>query len=231
MSDQNVLTARGRKIVTESSSGTPLIYWEVITDDGVWKHAEGSDYIFSFVPNSWTDAEKKVGYEAFKAALEVPNKIKEAVKATSGTVVEEGVYIDDPDVMVKALNSIDGMAQTGDTSGEQQGDDYVADITTGFFQVILDGLGGDVTAMETYLTTQMGDFQMQLDKEHDFHHFGSVIGMVSVDTDFDVAVTTFKYVYSDLSTAAWVEQLSCSSQSKFSYDYKYEVIDFLYEPN
>ncbi|MGT0248007.1 hypothetical protein [Burkholderia pyrrocinia] len=231
MSDQTVLRARRRHVVTKSPSGTPVGYYEVVTDDGVWHHAEGSDFVFSFIPNVWTDAEKKIGHDAFVAALTIPNKIKAAVKAIVGSDVKEGLYIGEPDLMIQALNSIDGLAQTDDSSGEEQGDDYVADITTGFFQIILDGLDGDVTALKDYLTTSMGNFQMQLDKESDFQHFGSMIGMVSVDTDFDVAVTSFKYVYSGLATAQWIEQLSCSSVSKFSYDYKYEVVSFLYDPN
>ncbi|MXN75840.1 hypothetical protein GR157_13990 [Burkholderia sp. 4701] len=231
MSDQTIARARERKSVATSSLETPLTYYVTVTDDGTWIHAASSDFVFAYESNSLTSDEKKILGQAFEQALGIPNKIKKAVEKITGQAVAQGVYIGDFNLVINALNSIDGMAQTSENTGGDSGNRIVADITDNFFQIILSGLGGDVKPLQKYLTGQMQGFQAALSQNQNFQNFGTVIGTVSLVEGLDVPVTSFQYIYSNYTTAQWVEQLSCSSVEKQSYSYNYTDVTFLYDPN
>ncbi len=82
------------------------------TDDGMWMHAPGSDFLFAFIQNDWSPELKESVGSAFQTALTMSNKLKDAVKNTAGQTVLNGLYLLDQPSMTDAMNSIPGMGMT-----------------------------------------------------------------------------------------------------------------------
>ncbi|MDO6597485.1 hypothetical protein Q4512_11210 [Oceanihabitans sp. 2_MG-2023] len=191
-------------------------------------HAPGSDFLFAYLDNDWDPSTTKAVTDAFKEALKMSTKIKDAVKTTSGQAVVDGLYLLDQPAMTKAMNSIDGMGLTASAQHENQGSGTAVGITKEFFQVVLGGLTGDVAPMLKYLTTQMGDVQAQVKKNTVTDTFGVVVGLISVMPVLEVPVTSFQYVFSSAETSQWFVDVLCVSTDHYSYDYKYTVANYNY---
>lgn len=209
---------------------TPLTYRVTLTDSGEWMHAEGSDFLFAFVEKDWDKSLKQQVAEAFKAALKMSTIIKQAVHDTSGQTVENGLYLLDQTAMTKAMNSIPGMGETEVNQDSKSGSGTATTITGEFFSAVLGGLSGDVEPMLTYLTSQMGDLQVQTRKETQIKSFGTVIGLISVMPELDVVVTSFQYVFSSQKVSQWFVSVPCGSSKREAYDYSFTVVNYNYAP-
>lgn len=201
------------------------------TDSGTWHNLEGSDFLFYFEQDVWTDDLKKLAHDAFDKAKHLPNLIKNAVANVTGQQVAQGVYLADTKDMATALNSIDGLAETGVDTTSDSGNRDATDITTRFFGNLLSGLDGDVTKISGYLTKAMDDFRLQLENSEVGEFFGTIIGFVSADADIMETATTLKYVYATKTEKSWIVSSSCSSHTEFSYGYEFGNLVYDYDPN
>jgi hypothetical protein len=154
--------------------------------------------------------------------------IKASVKTTSSQDAVNGLYLLDQAAMTKAMNAIDGMGETGATQNAEEGSGTALSINGDFFAAVLGGLGGDVAPMLTYLTTQMGDLQAQVRQSTVTDTFGTVMGMISVMPVLNIAVTTFRYVYSSQATSTWFVSIPCGSVENQAYNYSYTAVDYNY---
>ncbi|RQR49581.1 hypothetical protein DIE19_31560 [Burkholderia sp. Bp9126] len=229
MSDQSVLKASRHNTLAASSRKLPLSYCVTVGDDGTWLHPVEKLFIFAYLPNSASAEEKQIIGSAFETALQVPNDIKDQIKKLGGESYLGMDYFLDPSLVTKALNNVTGMSEIGGSSGGDSGTKVTVQIMDDFFQSVLSSLGGDVTVMQTWLQTQMQGFQVQIGKESNYNYFGTIVGTVSLVEGLDIPVTNFQYVYSDYATSQWVAKSSCSSQTKQSFSYSYDVTNFLYE--
>lgn len=200
------------------------------TDDGMWMHAPGSDFLFAFIQNDWSPELKESVGSAFQTALTMSNKIKDAVKNTAGQTVVNGLYLLDQPSMTDAMNSIPGMGMTTVDQNGESGSGTATSINGEFFAAILGGLSGNVEPMMEYLNTSMGDVQAQASKSTVTDNFGTVIGLVSVMPGIDEVVTTFQYVFSSEQTSSWFVSVNCGSHEEYSYDYRYTVVEYNYSP-
>ncbi|GAA3932480.1 hypothetical protein [Hymenobacter algoricola] len=224
-------TAHSSSAKNSQSQSSEKNYQVIVTDNGKWLFSASSDFLFAYLDDTWSsDIIAKVT-NAFTAALTIPSKIKDAVKATSGEEVVKGLYLLNQASMVTAMNSIDGMGQTEVDSLTEQGSGTATSINQEFFNAILGGLGGDVSAMTTYLNDQMGDIQAQTSKSKVTDCFGTVIGLISLIPVLNVVETNFVYVYSSESTSDWFVKVTCGSHEEYSYDYTYTVVKYLYNPS
>ena len=206
-----------------------LLHYNVfLTSTGQWMHAPSSNFLFAYIDNSWSAADKTAVAQAFKDALQMSTKIKNAVKATSGQDVVNGLYLLDQPAMTKAMNSIDGMGMTSAVKSHQAGSSTAVGITQEFFNSVLGGLGGDVAPMLKYLTTQMGDIQVEVKKNTSSKTFGIVIGLISLMPGLGIPITSFQYVYSSQATSSWFTKILCSSAEKHTYQYEYVVTNYNY---
>ncbi len=203
-------------------------YSAVLTDDGTWFHANGSDFLFTFIKNDWPDSLKESAREAFEDALTIPSAIKTAVKKTSGDTVVNGLYLLDHQAMTKAMNSIDGMGQTAVNQKSESGSGTAVTINQQFFNAILGGLGGDVSPMLDYLTKEMGDVQAETKRSTVTQNFGTVIGLISVVEVLNVVVTSFQYVFSSQETSSWFVKVNCGSAEHYSYNYSFTNVTYNY---
>jgi hypothetical protein len=208
----------------------PLTYEVTLTESGEWFHAEGSDFLFAYVDNSWPEVLKKQVGDAFKQALEVSSLIKKAVLDTSGQKVENGLYLLDQNGMTAAMNAIPGMGETSVDSNEESGSGTAVSINAQFFTSILAGLSGDVAPILGYLNNEMGGLQAQTQQSEVTSTFGTVIGLVSAIEELEDVVTTFEYAFSSAQTAEWFTSVPCGSEHDYSYDYKYQVVRYNYLP-
>lgn len=206
-----------------------LSYNVILTDSGQWMHANGSDFLFTFINKDWDSKVKESVVNAFEAALAMSSIIKAAVKNTSGEDVVDGLYLLDQSAMTKAMNSIDGMGETSVDHKEEKGDGTAVSINQQFFTAVLAGLGGDVAPIMTYLTQEMGNVQAQTKKSTVTENFGTVVGLISLMPELDVPVTTFQYVYSSSETSEWFVKVNCASVEHYSYDYTFTVVNYNYD--
>jgi hypothetical protein len=197
------------------------------TSPGNWIHAPGSDFIFAYLLDNWSEKIKEKMSAAFLDALGMSSKIKDAVKATSGQTVVNGLYTLNQDAMTKAMNSITGMGLTASNTGHQEGDGTADAVVNAFFQSILGGLGGDVTPMNTYLVSQMGDIQTTAKGKTD-KTFGTVIGLVSLMPIIEVPVTSFVYAFISGEAITWFANVNCHSVQKQKYNYNYIAATYNY---
>jgi hypothetical protein len=204
-------------------------YIVTVTDDGEWLHPAGSDFLFAYLSKDLPDDVKLALRSAFTDALQLPNKIKAEVKATSGQDVVNGLYLLNREAMTKAMNNVDGMGQTTDDTQTKKGRDVSVGINAEFFAAVLAGLAGDVSSMMKYLTDEMGDLQAQVRDSTVTESFGTVIGTISVEPMLGVPVTTFKYVFSDSKTSDWFVSVPCGTAEEHDYDYSFTVVDYVYE--
>jgi len=167
---------------------------------------------------------------AFDNALGMYPIIKAKVKETAGQDVVNGLYMADHAQMTAALNNIHGMAETAVIQDHKQGSGTAVSITGEFFGAVLAGLAGDVAPLSDFITQSMAKLQAQTRKSHVTKNFGTVIGLVSLMPELNVPVTTFRYVYSSSKTAQWMTSILCFSTENYSYDYNYEVVDYIYDP-
>jgi hypothetical protein len=209
----------------------PLEYVVTLTDSGKWLNAPGSDFLFAYIDSSWPpELAQNVG-KAFEAALKMPTVIKEAVLKTSGQAVENGLYLLNQSAMTSAMNSIQGMGMTSVDQQHQSGDGTAVEINKELFTAILGGLGGDVTPLLTYLTSQMQNIQAQTKRSKVTEDFGTVIGLVSVMPVLNVVETNFQFVYSSEETSHWFVSVNCGGSAEhYSYDYQYTVVKYAYTP-
>ncbi|SOE23813.1 hypothetical protein SAMN06298216_4193 [Spirosomataceae bacterium TFI 002] len=213
---------------SEKNDNVKPSYLVTKVEGGKWLHAPGSDFLFAFLKETWDPALITKVTTAFEDALDVSNKIKAAVKATSGETVVDGLYLLDQPAMTKAMNTIDGMGMTRATMGNQNGNGVAVDINAKFFASVLGALGGDVTPILKYLTSQMGDMQAQTRKSNVTVDFGTVIGLVSVMPILDVVVTSFQYAYSSKQTSEEFVKWICGSATKYSYNYDFVTVNYNY---
>lgn len=190
-------------------------------------HAPSTDYTFAYILNNLPDAQKEALATAFQDALAMSSKIKEAVKQTSGQQVVNGVYVEDQEAMTKAMNSIEGMGMTGANQKQQSGNGTPTEMINAFFQSILGGLGGDVTPMNQYLTSQMAS-QQTTSKGISSNNFGTVMGLVSLMPVLDIPVTTFIYAYIAGESKTWFEHVHCHDEKRQSYNYTYTAVRYNY---
>jgi hypothetical protein len=205
-------------------------YIVTLTDDGQWMHSPGSDFLFAYIQNDWSAELKDAVAQAFTTALTMSSVIKQAVLDTSGQTVENGLYLLDQAAMTTAMNSINGMGETGVGTGGKAGDGTAVSINKEFFAAVLAGLGGDVEPLMVYLTEEMSDVQAQTKKSEVTDTFGTVIGFISVMPELNVVTTTFRYAFSTASTAEWFVKVICGSVEHYSYDYSYITVDYNYIP-
>jgi hypothetical protein len=200
--------------------------------NGTWLHSQGSDFVFGFLKNDWnSNFRGKVG-TAFSNAQPVANIIKEAVKTTSGETIVNGLYLLDQTAMVKAMNSVPGMAQIAVNQKSLTGSGTSADLNNSFFQAILGGLGGAVTPMQNYLNSQMAGFQSDLKKSSVKTDFGTLIGFISGVEPFDTVTTNFTFAYTSANNANTVEKVKCGhDKTHYSWDINYTVVRFIYTPS
>lgn len=207
-----------------------LSYNVLVADSGSWLHAPGSDFLFAYLDKDWDATTTKNVTTAFEDALKMSTKIKSAVKTTSGDDVVNGLYLLNQPAMTKAMNSIDGMGMTGASQKENQGSGTAVSINMEFFAAVLGGLTGNVEPMLAYLTSQMGDVQAETKKSSVTESFGIVIGLISVMPILNTPITSFQYVYSSSATSKWFVDTICGTAKHYSYDYKYTVVDYNYDP-
>lgn len=204
----------------------PTSYVVTPTNEGEWHHNPNSDFVFAYYDKAWPeDFRKEVG-KAFKIAQSMSETIKDAVRDTSGQEVVNGLYVLDKKAMIKAMNSIKGMGETGADTSSESGTGTAATITKEFFAAALAGLGGDVAPMSEYLTKAMGDIQAEAKTKKSDRDFGTIVGMVSGDPDLDVVSISFKYVHSAGKTSEWFVSVKCASVEHHSYSYSYDYVDF-----
>ena len=208
----------------------PVTYLVTTTDTGQWLHAPGTDFLFAFIEDAWSQTLKDAVSKAFVNALQMSNKIKAAVLNTSGQDVVNGLYLLDQSAMTTAMNSIPGMGETSVARNEESGEGTAASINEQFFKVVLAGLSGDVAPILNYLNEEMGAVQAQTKKSKVTSEFGTVIGLISVMPVLNVVVTTFQYAYSSSETAEWFTKIVCGSVEHYSYDYKFTVVNYNYDP-
>lgn len=230
MSDQNILVRRQRRARAIEPRRSPASYNVILTEKGKWLNAPGSDFLFAYLENDWPATVTAAVTAAFEAALALSSTIKAEVKKTSGQEVVNGLYLLNQSAMTTAMNAIEGMGQTTVNQYSEEGSGTAVSITGDFFSAILGGLGGDVTPLLTYLTTEMGDVQAQVKKSTVTQNFGTVIGMISVMPVLNVPVTTFQYVFSSQEVSTWFVSVNCGSVEHQSYDYSYTVVEYNYVP-
>ncbi len=208
----------------------PVMYSVIEDDKGKWLHPQGGSFIFAYIDKSWpADVIKEVG-NAYKQALQVANKIKEAIFETTGEKVHGTFYILNENAMANAMNTISGMSLTSVTDDGKSGEGTAADINQEFFTAILGGLSGDIAPISKFIKNEMVKFQGELKNSQHAATFGSVFGLVSVVTDIWVVETDFQYVFSHDKTADWLVSVSCSSVERQTYNYQYTVADYNYSP-
>ncbi|MEL6117166.1 hypothetical protein P0Y67_18310 [Photobacterium sp. SP02] len=201
------------------------------SSDGSWIHTEGSDYIFYFKFNSWTDTQNKIMANAFLSALSLPNKIKQAVKDTSGQSVLDGLYTQDEAAMTKAMNNVNGMAQTSSNLANLSGNGTIRDANESFFQSVLSGVGGSVNPMMDYLNNAMAGTQAAAGNDNKAKHFGTTITLLALTPGLDIPVTTVIYAYTEAESASVLIKHKCKSdEQKFSYNVNYTKVGYLYQP-
>jgi hypothetical protein len=213
-----------------STSVFPVTYEVTTTDSGQWMHAPGSDFLFAYIEDSWSQALKDAVSSAFVSALQMSNVIKKAVFDTSGQKVVNGLYLENQAAMTEAMNSIPGMGETSVDQNEESGEGTAASINAQFFTAILAGISGDIAPILNYLNEEMANVQAQTKKSTVTDAFGTVIGLVSVMPVLNVVVTTFQYAYSSAQTAEWFTKILCASTEHYSYDYQYTVVNYNYDP-
>ena len=228
MNSQNVLVRRQRVRDFAPPRRSRPTYHVTLTEQGSWLHAPGSDFLFAYLQNDWPQTVIADMRAAFESALVMSSSIKAAVKTTSGQDVVNGLYLLNQAAMTTAMNSIDGMGETGVNTSSQQGSGTAVTINGQFFAAILGGLGGDVAPLLTYLTTEMGDVQAQTKQSSVTESFGTVIGMISLMPVFNVPVVTFQYVFSSSEVSKWYIGLNCASIDYQSYNYSYTVVEYNY---
>ncbi|MGD1897096.1 MAG: trypsin-like serine peptidase [Phormidesmis sp.] len=206
-----------------------LNYNVIMTDSGKWLHAPGSDFLFAFLLDDWSQDLKNQVTASFEEALKMTSKIKSAVSETSGEDVVNGLYLLNQKDMTKAMNNIPGMGQSSSVQKNEKASGLAVEINKQFFTAVLAGLGGEVEPLLVYLTQEMGKVQAQARKHTSTENFGTVIGLISVMPILNVPVTSFKYVYSFKETQSWFVKVNCGSAEKYSFDYSYTVVDYNYE--
>jgi hypothetical protein len=207
-----------------------LEYVVTLTDDGQWMHAPGTDFLFAYIDDSWSQTLKDAVAKAFTTALAMPTSIEKAVLETSGQQVVNGLYLIDQPAMTTAMNTIDGMGETSVSTSHEAGNGTAASINAEFFAAVLAGLSGDVGPLMTYLTEEMGDVQAQTQQSTVTNTFGTVIGLISVMPELDVVETSFLYAFSSAQTSEWFVKVNCGSVEHYSYDYNYTTVVYSYTP-
>ncbi|MFY2556694.1 hypothetical protein ACN469_03585 [Corallococcus terminator] len=228
MRNQDSLARRQRRSNHVSSRQGQPSYSVFLTDAGKWLFAPGSDFLFAYLDDSWSDSLKATVTTSFEEALSMSSTIKAAVKSTSGQDVVNGLYLLAQPAMTLAMNTIDGMGQTAVNQSSASGSGTAVSITQEFFSAILGGLGGDVSPILNYLTNEMGDVQAQTSQSTVTENFGTVVGMVSVMPILNVPVTSFQYVYSTSQVSTWFVSVNCGSVERQSYDYSYTTVEYNY---
>jgi hypothetical protein len=200
-----------------------------VTNDGTWIHTEGNDYIFYYKLDMWTPEQNQIMGQAFLRALQVPNKIKDAVLATSGQKVVDGLYTLDQPAMVKALNSIRGMSQTNVVQRTLIGNGTIQQANEQLFNDILSGVGGSVNPMRDYLNRAMAATQAAAASNTTAQNLGTTITLLSLVPGLNIPTTSVVYAVSKASSAAVLIKHKCSSDStKFSYNVDYTKVGYSY---
>ncbi|WP_298512236.1 hypothetical protein [uncultured Kordia sp.] len=201
-----------------------------INNDGTWIHSEGSDYIFYYRFDSWNEEQKEVMRSAFIRALQVPNKIKEAVKETSGEEVVNGLYTSNSQAMIKALNTITGMSQTNAVKRQLIGNGTIQDANAQLFNDILSGVGGTVNPMRDYLNRAMAATQATAAGNTTAQHLGTTITLLSLVPGLNIALTSVVYAVSTATSAAVLIKHKCSNNTtRFSYNVDYTKVGYSYQ--
>jgi hypothetical protein len=226
MNSQNLAPAQTGTITVMTSTG--VTHLVTFTDAGKWLHAPGSDFLFAYIDSTWPQSVQADVTNTFETALSLSQTIKDSVKKTAGQDVVNGLYLLNQPAMTEAMNAIDGMGQTAVATHSEQGSGTAVTINGEFFTAILGGLGGDVAPLMDFLTTQMGDLQVQTRQSKVTQNFGTVIGLISLMPVLNVPITSFQYVYSSAQTSQWFVQVMCVSTDHYDYDYNYTVVNYNY---
>ena len=203
----------------------PVQYTVTLTDSGKWLQA---GFLFGYIKNDWKQSTKNVAKKAFEDALSVSDEIKKAVQQTSGEKVVDGLYLLDKKEIIKAMTSIDGMSQTENHTQKMNGNNTAFYICKAFFELVLAGLSGGVEAIMPVLMKNMTDFKGQISNSNVKDKFGTVIGIVNVLEEIDLAVISFNYVYSSKEVSQWLVDIDCASVSHYQYDFDYLSVGFNY---
>lgn len=226
MNSQNLAPAQAGTITVMTSTG--VTHLVTFTDAGKWLHAPGSDFLFAYIDSTWPQSVQADVTSTFETALSLSQTIKDSVKKTAGQDVVNGLYLLNQPAMTEAMNAIDGMGQTAVATHSEQGSGTAVTINGEFFTAILGGLGGDVAPLMDFLTTQMGDLQVQTRQSKVTQNFGTVIGLISLMPVLNVPITSFQYVYSSAQTSQWFVQVMCVSTDHYDYDYDYTIVNYNY---
>lgn len=199
-------------------------------NDGTWIHTQGSDYIFYYRFDSWNEEQQKIMREAFIRGMQVPNKIKDAVRATSGGEVVNGLYTLNTEAMIRALNTIPGMSQTNAIKRQLIGNGTVQDANAQLFNDILSGVGGTVNPMRDYLNRAMAATQATAAGNTSAQHLGTTITLLSLVPGLNIPLTSVVYAVSTATSAAVLVKHKCSNNTtRFSYNVDYTKVGYLYQ--
>ena len=215
-------------MISKKNKMNPVQYSVTLTDSGRWLH---TDFLFGYIKNDWKQSTKNAAREAFEDALFMSSKIKEAVEQTSGEKVVDGLYLLDKKAIIKAMNSINGMGETKNHTQNLNGEGTAIYICKEFFKLVLAGLSGGVEAIMPELMKNMADFKGQISNSNVKDKFGTVIGIVNVVEEIDLAVITFNYVYASKEVSKWLVDIDCASVSHYHYDFDYLSVSFNYNRN
>ena len=230
MNAPDLVVRRMRRAIRAASCCREPSYLVTLTDSGKWLHAPGPDFLFAYLETGWPADVQAAITDAFEAALGLRATIKDAVAATSGVDVSNGLYVLDHESMTKAFHSIDGMALTTVKGYEESGTGSGISISKEFFADVLEALGGDVTPMLRSLTLGMAGVQARCRECSIRDSFGILVGMVLPMPVLNVPVTTFHYVFSPPAVASWFTGVNCKRGEPEAYDYSYTVAAYNYDP-
>jgi hypothetical protein len=204
-------------------------YCTTITEAGRWLHASDSNFLFTFIKDSWNDSQKKTVTSTFEKCLPLFSVIKNTVSKKIGDDVVDGLYLLDQASMTDVMNSIKGMGQTSVQKKGYQGKESAKTICQSFFTHIFENVGGDVTPMSDYLIQELEKVQAQAKKTTITKDFGILIGVVTLVPMLDIPVVTFEYVYTSSTTQTWFVTVKCTCEKKEAYSFSCTYIKYNYD--
>ena len=209
-------------------SQTSIEQEETTTSEGTWLKKVVSSFYFILAWSTAKEGSKewKQLSEAFEEGKQLIQKINQAYR---GNKAKEDLNFVNPEKIIKALQSIDGMAQFSISTEDQNESGTTVEITNEFFKTVLSSLDGNVSMVSDFLTKQMGELQAKAKKQHNAKHLGIMFVLVSLDP-FGYPSFTLQYAYVSDKYKDWVLKLLCGSIEKYSYDFKYTSVKYTYVP-
>lgn len=210
-----------------------LNYNEVITKTGMWLHSIDTNFLFSFIPNTYTKKEKQDTINCFKENLKtlllIQNKTIDIIGRDS---VADSLYFVNKDQIIKTMISIPGMGMTSVLTSDKEVSGTAASINLNLFKNILSETGGEVDVLNEFLIKSMGKLQFLSKKSTEKEYNGMIVGVVSLMPILGIPVVTFKYIYTASDTKEHFQTMSCEDEKKYIFDEEYmQVIYNLIAPD